>query len=405
MHGAPGVDHGLATVIPLSPRPPEVDRAVAILERRVGPGWPVLPSVAGRSALRAEDELGNTPAAIDPSVTPACAALATARRVAACARFTLELLTDEVIALSEALHADLEGLDLEEIDALAAAVVELSTAPPPAPAWGRPAAAEGAAVVLELVSPVLHDAAEAHERLYERFTDHVWDIPAPLLSAATSRWRGVARLRLHLHLRRTSRSGSRPGRITALAEEIIQARAIRARVAPLRPLLAHHLGVLDRGVFTDVEAAAEALAAVRRLQASLAGVLDEDRLERLLLADAFRSHELLSPAQSIRTTLAAWVADNRGAGGSGPLELTAGALARWVDAVEPLLGLVEDGTHALEQLGVATPTLREVVDALVLREHVAEQAGAPDGREAIGQDEGHDEPVEHLGAAERWSVS
>jgi hypothetical protein len=263
------------------------------------------------------------------------------------------------------------------MDDVAAAVLDLSTAPAPSPAWARRSASEGAAVVLDLVGTDLREAAAMHARLYERFTDHVWEVPTALLTTGARRRRVVAHLRLRHQLRWASRSGALPGRVACLAEEIVSARAARARVAALRPLLAHHLGVLDRGVMTDIDAATEALSAVRRLQRSLAGELDEERLERLLEADAFRTDELLQPARSIRTTVAAWSRDVEAAGGRGARTLDAITLGCWVGEIEVHLEPIAQGLTELERLGHLQPTLQETVDALVLREQAAVATAAP----------------------------
>jgi hypothetical protein len=230
-------------------------------------------------------------------------------------------------------------------------------------------------VVLELIGPALRDAAAAHQRLYERFTDSVWEVPASLLAAGTRRWRRLSRRRLRRQLREASRTGTLPGSVRTLASQIVAVRATRAQVAPLRPMLAHHLGVLDCGFLTDVDAAAASLAAVLRLQRSIEMVLDDERLERLLLADAFRSSELLDPARSIRTTLAAWAGDVAAAGGRGALAVDAATLQRWVDHAEQDLPAVASGIELLEALRVeptvTEPTLQQTVDALILRSHVA----------------------------------
>jgi hypothetical protein len=258
-------------------------------------------------------------------------------------------------------------------------------------------------VVLDLVGPVLRDARAANESVYQRFTDHVWEVPADLLAAGRRRWRLVARRRLRRRLRAVSRSGSLSGALTDTAQEIIDARVGRARLVPMRTLVAHHLGDLDRGVLTDVDAAAIALEAVRRLQRALPHPHDEARLERLLQADAFRSQEVLMPAWSIRTSLAAWVSHVVVAGGRDALSVDGDTLACWADHVErdlPSISAVLQGPAAA---GAAHLTLRDAVDALVLREHVGEVASpreAPFGTGPVSETARAPE-----GDDSRWSVS
>ena len=245
------------------------------------------------------------------------------------------------------------------------------------PAWGNRATADAAALALDLIGPDLRTVARAHERLYERFTDHVWEVPASRLAAGRRRWRLVARRHLRSQLRAASRTGTVPGNLGEVAAEIVEVRRMRAELAPLRPLLATHLGGLDRGVLTDVEAATAALAAVRDLQRALGFLLDDERMERLLLADAFRTGELLVPARSIRTTLATWSFDVAVAGGRGAFAVDVDTLEAWADEVACLAPVLTPVVEHLEQLCPGA-SLRQAVDAFVLREHVAQVTEADD---------------------------
>jgi hypothetical protein len=303
-------------------------------------------------------------------------AVACAGALARAGRTALDLLGDEVAVLSEALGADLGRLNLDELDSVAACVIALGAAPPAAPAWGRREAADGAALVLALVEPDLRAASRAHEAVYERFTEHVWSVPPELLVRSARWWRPVARHRLRQHVRAASRTGAVPGRLSGLARQIVEARVARARLAPLRPLLSHHLGHLDRGVLTDAGSALQAVNAVRDLQGALALLHDDERMERLLLAGAFGAPELQGPARSIRTTLAAWTCDVEVAGGRGALALECNSLEAWADQLERDAGLVLAGLEHIERLQPSV-TLRQAVDALVLREQAA-RTGAAD---------------------------
>jgi hypothetical protein len=395
----------LATVIAL-PTNREVagpDRAIDILDRRVGQAWRTLPADAGRPALHVEHLLRQAPAGVDPDTTSSTVAMAHARELVVAARAALELLSEEVATLSEVLGADLGVLAFDELNAVAGAVLDLAAAPTAVPSWGRRSAAEGAAVVLELVAPGLRDARAAHEALYERFTDHVWEVPASLLAAGSRRWRGVSRRRLRRQLRAASRTGSLHGSLRTVARELIDVGVLRARLVPMRPLLAQHLGELDRGVLTDIDAAEVALEAVRGLQRTLEEHNDDGRLERLLLADAFRSREVVTPAWSIRTALACWESDVLAAGGRGALSLDGDTLASWADHVERDLPAATAGFDGLTGAGAVGTTLQGAVDALILREHVADVTGSTavpetgDGAEATD--------LAPTGANARWSAS
>jgi hypothetical protein len=394
----------LATIIPLraSRNVPAPDRALEILERRMGQGWRQLPRDAGRVGLRVEHLLSQAPARIDPE-TPLPLAIAQALQLVGGARAVLELLTDEVAVLSEALGADLGCLTFDDLDSVAAAVLNLGAAPSAAPAWARRAAADGAAAVLELVGPALRDARTANERVYQRFTDQVWEVPAHLLTTGRHRWRVVSRRRLRRQLRAASRARL-SGSLNDIAQEIVDARVARARLVPTRTLVAHHLGDLDRGVLTDVDAAEAALDAVRRLERALGHLHDEARLEQLLLADAFRSQEVLMPAWSIRTTLETWASDVVVAGGRDALRLDGDSLAGWAHHVARELPPITAILHGPAGADAAELTLRQVVDVLVLSEHVARASDAADApRPAEGRGAGTDRAPE--GARRRRSVS
>ncbi len=402
-HIAHATSEPLATIIPLpTSRSSEGPaRAIGILERQVGPGWRRFPRDAGRAGLRVEQLLSQAPARIDPE-TPLPLGIARALQLLGSARSVLELLDEEVAVLSEALGADLGCLAFGDLDAVASAVLNLGAAPAADPAWGRRAAAGGAAAVLELVGPALRDARTANGRVYERFTDQVWDVPAHLLAAGSRRWRILSRRRLRRQLRAASRTG-RSGTLNDLAQEVIDARVARARLLPMRTLIAHHLGRVDRGVLTDVDSAETALDAVRRLQRALGNLHDDARVEHLILADAFRSQEVLMPAWSIRTTLESWVSDVVVAGGRDALSLDGDALARWADQVARDLPAITAVLYGPAGADAANLTLRKVFDALVLCEHVASvpSAAAPAALDDVPR--GTDREPD--GADGRWSVS
>src|SRR3546814_17599236 len=120
---------------------------------------------------------------------------------------------------------------------------------------------------------------------------------------------------MRLRLRSVSRTGRLPGRISSVTKDVLEARNARAQLSLVHPTLAHHLGELDRGPLTDVDEVLAALRAVRRLQSALGPRLDEARLQRLLLADAFRSDDVMRPAANVRSTIQAWTGDVAAPGG------------------------------------------------------------------------------------------
>ncbi|MBA2280197.1 MAG: hypothetical protein H0W25_03045, partial [Acidimicrobiia bacterium] len=148
------------------------------------------------------------------------------------------------------------------------------------------------------------------------------------------------------------------------------ARADRALVDDLSPLVAHHLGHLDRGPLTDVDAALLSLAAVKRLQFHLGAHLDEARLQDLLFADAFHSPAVIEPAANIQHAVGDLVGAIGAAGEGGSADVTIDALHRWVGDGAALLPTVTTAADAVAGLGVAAASVRDLVDLLLLRERV-----------------------------------
>jgi hypothetical protein len=213
-------------------------------------------------------------------------------------------------------------------------------------------------------------AALSHQVLYERFTGDIWQVSGALLDKGRSRWRPLARVRLRQELRGTSRTGRVPGRLTDVATQILEARADRRRLSSQSELLSRHLGDLDRGPLTDIDSALATLAAVRRLHTALGGDLDEDRMRQLLLADAFHSTDVSEPAANVRNAIRGWSEAVEAVGGSGASRLRPVELAFWALECGILLPTLIDACQASAHAGVATPTLRSLVDLLLLREHI-----------------------------------
>jgi hypothetical protein len=377
---APQDEGLLATVLPFVPpvRAAEtgdqdrIGQALDLLRRRGGDHAASLPATLGRPLVRIERLLAEGPSSIDPSHIDPTAAITTAERIIASAGRVIDLVTQESAVLGDALAADLHTLSFDELHEVAAAVLELSAAPRAVPSWAIPAAARSADIVLQVSADDLRAAARSHEQLYDRFTEGIWLVSGPLLEAATRRWRVIARARLRRELREVSRSGRAPIPLTAAATEVLAARAAREQVASLAPLLTHHLADLDHGPFSDVDAAMTALGAVQRLQGTLGDLLDEERLHGLLAADAFRTEDVAGPAANLRNAVRAWVHDVAAAGGDDAGRLDVAELARWATDTAELLPLLVEGAEAAALLDVPAPTLRSLVETLLIREHVRE---------------------------------
>lgn len=322
--------------------------------------------------MRCETLLTSGPTAIDPMATDPLNAIDAADRILTVGTAIVDLVDEEANVLGEALACDLRGLRFEQLGEVASSVLALSTAPRATAAWAHPAAAAAAQTVLHVAADDLRDGARSHTELYDRYRDDIWQVPDSLLRAARRRWRLVAHARLRAELRAVSRTGRVPGRLGPAAKQILGARASRDRIESLSPLLAHHLAELHRGPFSDVDAALVAIGAVRDLQAALGELLATDRLEGLLMADAFRSHDVTGAAANLRNALRAWVADVTASPdeSAGTMRLT--DLATWIAETSHVLPSLKAGHAATVRLDVTAPTLRCLVDTLLLRESVQE---------------------------------
>ena len=347
-----------------------VEPAIRLLQRRYGDAWIQLPSDAGRPAARTEALLTTGPAPV-ASEAPAAQAVASAAHTLAGALVTIELVSEAADLLGEVLSGDLIGLTLGELADVAEAVLALRVAPVAASCWAWPAHARASEVVLRTVADDLRACAALQTRMHHTYTDGIWEVTDALLERG-SRWRPVSRRRLRRELAAASRTGRVPGRVAPAAAAVAEARRARQRIVGMAGLLSVHLGEVDRGPLTDVDAALAALGAVRQLQAALGARLLPERLGRLLTADAFRSAEASGPARDIGMATAAWSATAPAADGHDPLAWSVGALEDWCEHLEHDLPHLRAGLDAVAATD-ATVALHDLVDHLLAREHVQDQ--------------------------------
>src|SRR5690606_31103289 len=148
----------------------ELDRALGVLQRRLGESGFALPADLGRPSARLAAVLEKGPTGVDSARTPAALALEIADVAAAAARVTLDLAAPGAALLGEALGSDLDGLSLPRLVEVADAVVGLGQTPAVPETWAEPGACEAATAVLEALAEDLQDASLTHAWLYERFT-------------------------------------------------------------------------------------------------------------------------------------------------------------------------------------------------------------------------------------------
>jgi hypothetical protein len=337
------------------------------LQSRYGERWLELPATLGRTLVQAESLLASGPVVIPPAM-PAMKAIVRARRTARAAVAIGKIATNESDVLGGALGARLVDLPLQHLAVVVDAVLALSTAPRADQGWASPVKALAAEALLDACSEDLDEGARTHKAVYDQFTDRVWDVPERRLRKGRRPIRPIAWLRLRRAFVNCSRTHRAPTSVSAAADLVIEARAMRDRLATIESLLANHLGEHDRGAFTNVEAARQSLAAVRELHDALGERVNPERLARLLAADAFKSDDVLESARILDKALRTWTADVERLGGAHAVAMDGNELIEWAALVEQAVPVLEDAVTATDAPGGATPTLRDVVYDLRVRE-------------------------------------
>lgn len=358
------------------PAPLDGGRDADLLQKRYGDRWVELPAGMGRPIAALEQLLQRGPTAADPAAAQPSKAVVEGWLVVQAAATYGEVLEEEADVLGEVLGADLLDLPLRQLDQVVGAVLDLGLVRCGDPSWADPAAADASRLVLDVLRPDLSSAVATHRELYERFTDQVWTIGDELLRAGAAPWSILGRARLRSRLTAVSRTGKLPGSLAETIDLLHRARAERKRLDDLAPLLERHLGRHDQGAVTDVEAAQASLEALQRLQHALGDRLDVERLRGLLMADAFSRPELTTPALNLRSALRGWQAELARLCGGDPWSTPAGQLADWAARTRALLPEMAAALRSVVALGREPATMRDLVDDLLLREHVA-QVGLP----------------------------
>jgi hypothetical protein len=379
----PSPEQPLATVTELARRPspaaepaaPELTTHARFLQARYGDRWRDLPTALGQPLVHAEALLSSGPVTIPPTM-PAMKAIVRARRAARAAAAMGKIARNEAEVLEHALGARLVDLPLPRLSAVAEAVLGLQNAPPAEPSWASPQAAHAADALLDACNEDLREASRTHAAVYTQFTDRIWDIPLRRLQKGRRPWRLIARARLRHALAASSRTEKAPKPMSVAVDLVLEALAVRDRLAAAAPLLANHLGDHDRGPHTEVDSARESLNAVRNLQRALGDRLNVERLARLLAAGAFTSDAVLAPAARLVVELQGWSTKVSRLGGSGAVAMDLSELVRWSSLVDEALPAVEAAVTAVDRPG-HTATLRDLVYDLLVRERYERLITAP----------------------------
>lgn len=344
-------------------------RDADLLRRRYGDRWPDLPTNLGRVAVGLERLLAWGPTAVDAEQTWTDDDAANAWLVVQAAAVHADEIIEESEVLGEALGARLDGLPLRQLDQLVEALVSLSAVGGGASRWADPAAAAASRLVLDTYGDDVRLAADLHRDVYDRFTEGVWEVRESRLRSGKRRWSLIGRVLLRSELNAICRSGKLSGTLRDASDLILRAREARSHLTDLAPLLERHLGRYHRGPLTNLEPAVVSLDAVIRLQQTIVDRLDVDRLAGLLMADAFATDVVVTPALRLRDALGSWQTEVEELLGGDPWVLSADQLRIWAAEARGALIPMIAALCELTERNHPPVSLRDLVDALVLREH------------------------------------
>ncbi len=181
------------------------------LRETYGARWPLVPQHQGPVAAQAKEILGT---GLVPVLSTTADSASVLRALGPFVQFTSDTarhLLEQLSLLGESLGADLSGLPLGNLHHLTHAILRLADAPPPNPAWCRPATARAASVALAALGEDVSAAAALRQRLYEDFTEELWDLPSIREHASIDKWWKVASRRtVRAELASASRTGRPP---------------------------------------------------------------------------------------------------------------------------------------------------------------------------------------------------
>lgn len=341
------------------------------LRHTYGERWPQLPRHHGVLAAQAKEVLAT---GIIPVRLAAADPVRVLQEVEPFVRYTTDTsnhLLEQASLLGEALGSDLSTLTLGHLRKLSVAIFRLADAPPPNPSWCRPAAAYAASVALAALGEDMRAATAVHQKLYEDFTEEIWDLPSLRGHAVIDRWWQVGtRRRLRSELASVSRTGKPPSNVKATMATLRRALALRADVENAWTSMRGHLGWFADSRMPDADGAAASLSALQDLQVALGERADIERLTELAAADAFVSPELTGPADAIGDAIAAWAGLAKRFHGPDPLAFTAPELAQWAVVTAQSLEVLRVLKETTAVLRPRIRSVAEIFDDAVARDRV-----------------------------------
>src|SRR5262249_44233453 len=158
--------------------------------------------------------------------------------------------------------------------------------------WCRPASARASSIALAALGEDVSEAAAIRQRLYEDFTEDLWELPSIRDHASVDRWWQVGgRRTVRTELASASRTGKPPADLKATMVKIQRAVELREAIDTSWASLRGHLGWFADAPIPDADGATKSLAAMRELQLAMNEQVNETRLADLSRADAFVTDE------------------------------------------------------------------------------------------------------------------
>ena len=341
---------------------------LATLKATYGTRWAEVPCGHGDVAAQAKEVLATGIVPVRPASTDPVRLV---QELGPFLSFTVDTsshLLEQASLLGESLGADLSTLTLHDLRRLGRAVLRLSDAPPPNPAWCRPAAAAAASVALAALGEDVRAAAATRDHLYRDFTEDVWRVPVH--DRVDRWWQCRARARARTALTEVSRNGRPPANVKATVATLRRAAELRGHIDHAWTSLRGHLGWFAESSIPDADGASSSLAAVQELHAALGDRVDTDRLADLAAADAFVCPELTAPAEAICDAIAAWNGLAKRFHGPEPLAFTAPELVHWAAVTSESLDVLRALRDATAPLRPRIRSVAEILDDAVVRDRV-----------------------------------
>jgi hypothetical protein len=344
---------------------------VAALRAVYGSRWTRVPEHFGREATQALERLSAGVVPINPYASDPVRVVQEIKPFADETAQTATFILSEASVLSEALATDLTALPLAQLRRVCRAITRLSDAPPPNPWWAHPSEVQAATVVLAALGDDLRELANLRMRLYELFSEDIWDLDcAHRLPSIDRWWHSARRRRVRAELASVTRTGRAPTDVAGAVAMLRRASELNGGATQAWSAVSGHLGGFATAGIPDVDGATEALAGMHDLQLALGDRGDAGRLQDLAAADAFVCDELAGRASTITLSITEWAASATRIGGIDPMSNSAPQLQQWAADTEESIAVLIMLRDTTEPLRSSTRTVGAIFRDAIARDRI-----------------------------------